>query len=238
VPEHPLVVCYAPDKGAAYSHALRPASPKKAWTAVARFLAECAELEEPRTVRLAAYRPTEWDDAALLDECVERTVARFGVPDLEAGGGVRFPSGEVVRGGYLEWRAPFARFAEFRDYLIAEEPWPKALVGPVTLSATFRFRWRDPDGAGPLAQQLAGHCTEDGSLRSEFAVTLSQRSTVSPNLWFPFAPIDPRLADLVQLSSTVLPFRLSARHFRLAVPRPSGQGYTYRRFDASGLVAA
>jgi hypothetical protein len=235
--EHARVVCYMPDKGAAYSHALRPASPKKAWSAVSNFLSACTEVEEPSTIRLVAHKATEWDDAALIQRCIEHTVARFGEPVVDVGGGQQFPSGVPVKGGYLEWQAPFVRFPEFRDYLIAGE-WPKAVTGPVELSAMFRFCWRDPDGILPLPEQLSGHCTEDGRLRNELTVTLARRSSVSPTFWYPFAPDDARLADIVQLSAMTLPFRMSARHFRLAVPRADRGGYVFRRFDASGLIVA
>ena len=88
------VVCYAPDKGAAYSQAVRPGTPKGAAAAVGRFLAECASLEEPRVVQLTAYRPCVHDAADPILQSIDQTVSRFGPPDQYVGGGMNYNTGE------------------------------------------------------------------------------------------------------------------------------------------------
>jgi hypothetical protein len=149
-----------------------------------------------------------------------------------------WPRGEPVPGGYLEWQVGAERFDEFLDYLRANEPWPKAVLGPVALSFHYAFYWWDPDSLGPVPEQLTGHCTPNGSLPCDFGISLSRRSYVQPDLWFPYSPGDPRLRDLIQLAASELPFSLSPRHFRLAVPQKAKLQYNFRRFDASSLLAA
>jgi len=223
----PEVVRYAPDKGASFGHALRPSPPKRAWKAVEGFLAECEDVKGPSTVTLSAYGPTQWDDAAIAEACMARTVERFGIPDFSVEGVA----------GRLEWNGA-DRFAEFRDFVLAGDPWPRTLLGPVSLRASYDFLWRDPDSVGPITTQLTGHLTEDGSLRCNLSIALERRSTASPLLWFPYQPSDPRLADLLRFVVPRLPFRISSRHFRLAIPLKNRKGYQYRRFDASHLVQA
>ena len=233
----PSVVVYAPGKGAAYGQAVSPSSPRKAWAALERFLDEAAiVLRGPERVTLSAHRPTQWDaDPATLERVVTQTTERFGAPQRRGPEQRAYPSGELLGLGALEWLGD-DRFAEFRDYLIAGAPWPKATIGPLEVRAHYQFYWRDPDGAGPLPEQLSGHATVDGTLPSEFTVTFAPRSVIAPEFWFPFSAADPRLADLLRLITPSLPFKWSARHFRLAVPKTGGSGYTDRRFDAETLL--
>ncbi|MBM4188774.1 MAG: hypothetical protein FJ206_15835 [Gemmatimonadetes bacterium] len=235
---HPPVVRYSPGKDAGFSHGLRTTRPSRAWQAVERFLADCADVTGPTRICLRAYRPTEWDDASVVDAWVAHARERFGPPDVTSGGGRIWPSGETAGGGYLEWRGDPERFREFLAYLSSREPLPKAVLGPISLSCAHGFFWRDPDGLGPVPEQLAGHCTDDGSLPNWLEVNLARRSSVQPEFWFPYPPNDGRLRDLLRLATAALPFRLSARHFRLAVPRNDQRGYLLRRFDAAALLAA
>lgn len=238
MPDAPTVVRYEPDKGASYGHTLRPARPRGAWQTVQAFLEGCAEVEGPERICLTAHRATQFDDPVICERCVNAAVTRFGDPDSTTGGGFMFPSGEPVPGGHLEWIGDQSRLSEFLEFLFAGDPWPKTTVGPIAVSATYRFLWRSPDSLKPLQEQCEHHLTADGCLRNVLAVSLERRSFVQPLLWFPFSPTDPRLADLIQLVTSSLPFKLSPRHFRVASPLKGGGGYSFRKFDAASLFAA
>ncbi len=233
-----VVVRYEPDKGASYGQALRPTRPRGAWQALQTFLQDCAEVDGPEQIRLTAHRPTQFDDSSVSERCVKAAVARFGDPDSTTGGGFMFPSGEPVPGGHLEWTGDQDRLPQFLEFLFSGDPWPKTVVGPIAVSMTYRFLWRNPDSLKPLQEQCEGHLTADGCLRNTLAVSLERRSFVQPLLWFPYGPSDSRLADLIHLVTSQLPFKLSPRHFRVASPLKEGGGYSFRKFDAASLFAA
>ena len=234
----PTVVRYEPDKGASYGHALRPTRPRGGWESLQAFLGGCAGVEGPERIGLIAHHATQFDDPVINQRCVNAAIARFGNPDSTTGGGGTFPSGEAVPGGYLEWTGDQSRLSEFLEFLFGGDPWPKTTVGPISVSVTYRFLWRDPDSLKPLQEQCEHHLTADGCLRNTLSVSLERRSFVQPQLWFPFGPRDPRLADLVQLVTRTLPFKLSPSHFRVASPLKGGGGYSFRKFDAASLFAA
>ncbi|MGE0443037.1 MAG: hypothetical protein AB7N65_25030 [Vicinamibacterales bacterium] len=235
----PEIVRYQPTKDAGFGHALRPATPIKAWAGIERFLVGCASVRGPFDVRLVVQRPTEWDDASSLLAIADETISRFGEPAVTVGGGTSFPSGAPIEGGYREWHGDASAWSAFLDFVARRAPWPKSVIGPVSARARYHFMWRDPDSLSAVPEQLAGHLTPDGRLESELAIFIERRSFVQPELWFPFRSDSTRLADLVRVVvAPSIPFKLAARHFRAAVPKLDQSGYQFRRFDARPLVAA
>ncbi len=235
----PALVCYEPTKDAGFGHAIRPAAPIKAWSAVEHFLDGCAEVQGPLDVKLVVHRATEWDDESVLQTIAELAVAQFGDPTVTLDGGTTFPEGEPVKGGYHEWRGSDTQWAAFLKFVTHIPPWPKAVIGPVCGHARYRFMWRDPDSLAAIAEQLEGHLTANGRLESELEIAIGRRSFVQPVLWFPFAAGSPQLADLIRtVVVPSVPFKLVARHFRAAVPKRDHSGYRFLRFDANSLLAA
>jgi len=70
-----------------------------------------------------------------------------------------FPSGEPVPGGHLEWTGDQDPLPQFLEFLFSGDPWPKTVVGPIAVSMTYRFLWRNPDSLKPLQEQCEGHLT-------------------------------------------------------------------------------
>ncbi len=231
-----IAVRYGPDKGASYSQATRPSRPEGAWLAVQRFLSECADVRGPTNVALRAYRATEFDSPEDAEAGLARAVAQFGQPDRTADGGTRWPSGELVPGGYLEWTGPDGKLDEFRDFVVHGEPWPKLLIGPVAAFATYTFLWRDLRSSEPLPLP-AIPTRQDATLHNTITITLQRSCVVAPTLWFPYSPTDPKLRSLLRDIAPLLPFVLRARHFRAVEPSTGPLGFVLRRFDAKAVLA-
>ena len=218
-----------PDKGAGYGQALRPRGVRKSWEALQRFLTQCAVASSPGNMKLTAYRATQWDDDAVANDCISGVIAHFGAPHHKQGGARRWPSGEPLKGGQLEWDCPAARVRNMITFLAAGEPWPKQTLGPVELTFSVRFVWRDPSSDRVLPGQTAGHGTPDSSLHSSLLLTFGRRCFVQPTLWFPFPEGAPGLSDFLRAITPYLPFTLLRRHFRVATPIHEGKHYQFRR---------
>ena len=223
------IVLYQPDKGAAFGHALRPSRPAPAWKAVQGFFGGFAEAAQPSGVRLVAYRATAWDDSDVVGSIVESVIKRFGSPSTTTAGGMNISTGEALVGGYLEWRGDESTWPAFVQFVADGCRWPKTTLGPVSAQACFRFRWNaDVDPEANRTQ----------AMENELNVSLERTSFTQPRFWFPHPVGSPALIDLVRRVAVGVPFRLSARHFRAAVPKKDGSGFLLRRFDAASLLAA
>lgn len=231
------VMLYSPDKGAGFGQALRARRVRQAFEAVQHFLTHCTIASPLERIRLIAYRATEWDEDSVAEACIERTIAHFGPPDREEGGGTRWPSGEPVKGGSLQWDGTAATVGSIVDFLIAGEPWPRQTLGPVDLSFSVSFQWRHPTSGEVLFSQESGHATHDGSLRSTLLVTLGRRPFIQPDLWFPYPEGAPGLREFLEAVQSYLPFELLPRHFRVATPQRDGQGYRFRKLVIPPFVA-
>jgi hypothetical protein len=223
------VVLYSPDKGASFGQALRPRRVRQAFHAVQHFLAHCAIASPLERIRLVAYKATQWDDDAVAEACIARTVERFGAPDQVRGGGTHWPSGEPVKGGSLRWSGSLATVEDMVDYLASGEPWPKQTLGPVELQFTVYFQWVHPGSSEIVPDQDTRHATPDDGFHSNLLVTLGRRPFVQPDLWFPFPEGSPRLPEFLQAVEPYLPFELLPRHFRVATPQRNGKGYRFRK---------
>lgn len=231
------VVLYSPDKGASFGQALRPRRVRQAFNAVQHFLSNCATASPLERIRLVAYQATQWDDDAVAEACIARTVARLGSPDQVEGGGTQWPSGEPVKGGSLQWVGSPATLEAMVEYLASGEPWPKQTLGPVELSFSVYFQWIHPGSGELVPGQEAGHATPDGSLRSNLLVTLSRRPSVQPDLWFPFPEGSLGLSEFLRAVEPYLPFNLLPRHFRVATPQRNGKGYRFRKLVIQPFTA-
>ena len=214
-------VLYAPNKGASYGQALRPRRVRPAWEALQRFLSVCAVASPVESVRLIAYRATEWDYDAVSNDCIARVEARYGVAHRQRGAGRLWPSGKPLKGGSLEWDGSASTIEDMVSFLAAGEPWPKQTVGPVELQFFVSFLWRDPHSADVLPDQIE---------RSNMLVTLSRRHFVQPSLWFPFAEGAPAFSEFLRHIQPLLPFTLLPRHFRVATPTATESRYRFRKF--------
>jgi hypothetical protein len=223
------VVLYSPDKGSSFGQAIRSRRVRPAFDAVQHFLARCAIANPIDNIRLVAYRATQWDDDHVAEACIARTVAHFGPPDQNEGGGTHWPSGDPVKGGLLQWTGSLTSLESMVDYLASGEPWPKQTLGPVELKFSVYFQWLDPRSREILPGQRAGHATPDGSLRSNLLVTLGRRPFVQPDLWFPFPEGSPGISEFLRSVEPYLPFDLLPQHFRVATPKRDGKGFRFRK---------
>jgi hypothetical protein len=206
-------VTYYPSKGSGFGHALRRRRVKRAWEDVQRFYAACADVANPVRIELSAARPTQWDDDATMLPVLDRALQHFGPPHrTELSGGSMWPSGEPVKGGRCEWDRTLDQFDADVAYLIAGEPWPKSVIGPVTLRFNQSFQWKRE-----LTQSAIGH-PKGGNSGGEFTIWLQRNCFVQPSLSFPFVHDDPSFLDFLQVIRPHVPFRMHSNHFRRAVP--------------------
>lgn len=199
-------------------------------------VASVALVQRPTSSDLSLSIPLPIGADPAREDCLRHAIDTLGEPASWSEHRIVSPVGAVTSVRRTAFWHGEDTFSRFRDFVLATDPWPDTSGTTFSLYAPYRFLWRDPDGNGPLEDQAAGHNTADGALWCSCVLQLQRRTRVLPDLWFPYEPGDPRLNDLVSLSSTVLPFALRPNHFRRAVPFKNRLGYRETRFDATGLI--
>lgn len=219
-------VCYSPSKSTGFGHSLRRRGVRRAWDDVQRFYAACTDVAEPTQIELEVARPTEWDDDATMWPIIDRALEHFGPPAEEClHGSVMWPSGELTKGGMYRWNRQAAHLAEDLEYLIAGEPWPKCVIGPITLKYSQTFRWKVSDALPSLGRAHPEAPASGGSFRLWF----SRRSFVQPGPSFPFLYDDPTFLDFLRELQPYLPFRMHSNHFRRVIPGKKSDTFSVRK---------
>lgn len=114
---------------------------------------------------------------------------------------------------------------------------------PVTVTAVYKFHLLDPRSRTTLPWQNPGFygnfSAVPGQLlgESQIYARISERSTVSLFLSFPFDDVSEDLIKTAGFVRAHLPFPLSANHWKRWCLAKSGKGYVGRRIDPEMLSA-
>ncbi len=227
-----IVLRYSPDKGNAYGHATVPRPVPKISAHLRHFFEQFTISHGPTRVSLQVFGPTTFDTHDHSEECSARARDCFGPPSTEGDFSIVSPSGSSTPMNKT-WKLEDKDFSKALDFLNKGHPWPKQLLGPVTLMFSYDFIWRDPRTGRAFPDQESGHHTSDGRLVSSFLVQLQRTSFIQPDLMLPYDLSDERLYDLLGAVSPSLPFAMRLKHFRRGLPMKKELGFSYRKIDAA-----
>ncbi|RVW07239.1 hypothetical protein EGT67_22015 [Prescottella agglutinans] len=212
----PEVVTYDGLPGSAGgAHSLRAKRPDEAFRRLHRFVEACTEpVSSSWAFEIAAGGP---DPAT--EQLVALATERFGGPRHRAR-------------THTQWNVPFESVDLALDALIAVGPDAVTTHGRSLAALTYStpVRLVDPDAGAPypdITPAACGRFAVDGYGRllgeSGFRATLGTAAS-SLSLWLNL-PADDRLSPGARHLQGHLPFRLSAKHWRLWRPTRSGDSY-------------
>ena len=201
--------------------------------ALERFLHEAVAAAPTVEVRLDSHAAAPWADEAATQRARVALVDRLGDPDathvhdLAPAGALPVPQTRWV------WHRSADALPALRA-LLASEAWPRDGDGPVPLTWTRSFRWREPDAAAPLLDPVLA----DAVPASSATVRIARHVAVRPVLHFPFTDAAPAFDGFAPWLAARLPFVLQPRHFLALSTAPDGRVRTYRlRLPPSFVVA-
>jgi hypothetical protein len=117
--------------------------------------------------------------------------------------------------------------------MVQGHPWPKQVLGPVTLYFTYNFKWRDPR----TRQEFASDSSSDGHCElSSMLVHLQRTSFIQPDFVLPYDLNDSRLYDFLGAVVPKLPFALAIKNFRRRVSLRDRPGFRLKRIPDGELA--
>jgi hypothetical protein len=217
-------------------HTLRTRDPLAARDQVRNFLSCCTDCGGPQKASIEVITggsvPAEFSLPL-----VKKLSAELGVPARRGSYG----SGAIAH----SWPIAPAQVDGFVAHIAQAIPLPVLpfRLQPLTVTAAYKFHLLDPRSRATLPWQNPGFygnfSTAPGQFlgESQIYARISERSTVSLFLSFPFDDVSEELITTAGFVRAHLPFPLSANHWkrwRLAI---KGKGYVGRRIDPEMLGA-
>ena len=225
-----IQLIYSPGKDNCFGHAALPRKLPALVPHLIQFMENCTISSGPYSISIEVYAPTQFDDRDISKECYEKVAKVFGPPNGEGNlfmGSVNGPSTPAN----VRWCLLKERFAEALDFIVQGHPWPKQVLGPVSLNFEYDFHWRNPLTAEPLLS--SGNA--GGSHVSRLSVYLERSSYIQPELVLPYEVDDQRLYEFLGSVVPKLPFAFSIKHLRRRLPLKSKPGYRVARISSNEL---
>jgi len=136
----------------------------------------------------------------------------------------------------VKWQLSACDLETALSFMVEGHPWPKQNIGPVTLTFSYDFLWRDPSTGAAFPEQSLDSCGMKDP-RSHIRVDLQRTSFISPDLVFPYDLANPRLYDLLNVIIPALPFRAAIKHFLQSLPlKGDSSKRKLKRLDGAGLA--
>jgi hypothetical protein len=225
------MLVYIPSKDCGFGHASRPRSLNKFIPQVTSFLERFTIHSGPRDVSIQVFRASDFDSEDHSERYKKAVISCFG-PCSNDGGFFLGTLGSTPKPMNYRWNLPGDLLGKAIDFLLSGHPYPKQLFGPVQLSYSFDFEWKDPRSGLPFAEETKDRVSKHNT-KSSIRIDLQRESFVAPELQFPFSVSDERLYDMLKLIVPALPFKIGVKHFRLRLPLKNGPGDKLARLDST-----
>lgn len=196
---------YQIGKSSSFGQGCRFKSIKKNWDTISHFLEKHTEVSTPDTVILNAAQLTPFDESGTKSQ-IEKTVKEFGPSQIR---------------GEWGWEFPFSQLSTPLDYLLSNEPWPKQVVGPITLRIVYRFKWKNISYKNnPNLLQM--------HQRSSLHIHLARNTFIQPTLIFPEPISSLETQKLLSKIIPDLPFKFIPNKLRNAIPTKRKADFSYK----------
>ena len=224
-------IVYDPPYG---GQAIRARTPREAFIRVASFLRAFtdADPDVPHSLDLWIHEPATTEAAEWHPATVRDAEARFGPGRRRQWA---LGASELYR---IEWRLDGARLAPALDFLDGAAPGVRTIHAPVMVTASYAFRWVDPETHAVLPGQEPDRRARPTQATSTMHVFLERRSSAILGARFPFPSPDAAASAYIRRVIAAAPVPLTSARFRHWVPtvKPSDLGYAVRRIAPAWLA--
>jgi hypothetical protein len=187
-------------------------SPRAAWEATQQFLRDHTIAELRPKLRLTVWGATKFNDQAVIDSTLEEATATFG--PLTA-----------VSGIFHNWDLPGERLEDALEFAFADERRPKQEVGPVSLSLSYSFTWKNLLNPSP---DVARKLTPKGG--NSLGLSLGGRKLfIQPTFLFEMPEQASSFLTGLQLLEAATPFKPRDDYYYVTEPRKSTDGLKLTR---------
>lgn len=223
------MLIYYPNKDSCFGHATLPRSLPKFVPILFDFLRTFTVSSGPESIKLEVYGATEFDSQDHSLAYIKKATEFFGSPP---GAGEFFMKPVIGKAVQLSVKWPISSndFDRAVAFMVTGHPWPKQVLGPVTLTFFYDFIWRDPR-TGQAFPDQGVECHKRNPLASNVRVDLQRNSFIAPDLKFPYELSDSRLFEMLRLIVPAFPFKPTVNHFRKLIPLKDGIGTKIRRLE-------
>lgn len=217
-------------------HALRTRNPLAALDQVRNFIASCTDSLQPQNAAIEVITggsvPAEFSFPL-----IEKLAAELGSPARRASYG----AGAIAH----SWPIAAAQIDGFVARIAQASPLPvlRYRLQPVTVRSVYKFHLLDPRSRAVLPCQDAAFYGNfsgaPGQLlgESQLYARISERSTVSLFLSFPFEEVSEDLLKTAGFVRAHLPFPMSPKHWKRWRLVKNGKGYLGRRIDPEMIAS-
>ena len=212
------------------AHKLKMRGPRAAWSATETFLKNCTDYNSPSSLFVELLEEKKISDS-FSKSFKRRFSKQFGTPRTR----------KLGHATGLQWDVSKEMLTNLVDLLETSQPFPEYPLCPLTINLSADFRLVNPKTRSVLAHQdraeylnfEAGYHLFLG-LSTLYAI-LSSKSTVSVFFSLPYEDVTKELRGFVQFLQEHLPFRFSAKHWKIWKVNQAGTGYVGRKI--SNIVA-
>jgi hypothetical protein len=223
------ITVYQPPKANAFGYSTVPRKLEKVWPSISSFLEKHSFFEGPESITLNAYHATDWDDEKIASSCISKVMQRFGKPQDEPS--FYFQDGANNYKRDYVWNFDKSSFNEALEFLVQGSPWPKQVLGPVSLKFHISFFWKNFRTGMVLSEQEQNGNVQEGNLKSSFFIMLQRESFIQPEFSIPFSVTSKEFEDFLLNIYYDLPFRMNVKHLRKGLPSVNAKGYIHRKIE-------
>lgn len=196
---------------------------------VSTFLDTCTttDYNNPESIKLTAYSAFSNNDYAVsLQKIIDTATLKFG-PAKVSPIGYYYPGGQPLPTSKYEWEFPKERLQEMVEYIIENNPLPKAELGSLELFFTYDFYLTDIESKNILPNQ---------QYNSSLLIWLSKDKSCSPTLYFPFEKPDENFWHYIDSLGKYLPFKLEEKYLRLTHINKHGEVSSFKKINRPNLI--
>ncbi len=200
-------VYYSPPKGSVYGHFVRSKNHQKTALQlqhVVKHLGNHKDDDHGQLVNLRLHEIVPTSDLTQRKKCIDDITDRFGSRDL------KFARNSEDVFALHDWNIPFNKLMELIDYQ-TKNKFPNLHV-----SYSYYFHWKTKGMA-------------ESVIMVQF---FDNRFLATTILHFPYYMDQRKLIPFLKELNEALPFKLSPKHFRYAIPNKSNEGFSIRKIDS------
>ncbi len=201
---------YSPSKASSYGHTVRGSSHESTYRKLEDLLSKVAVIDLPERGSLSFYNISGSTDVETRREAIAELQEEFGPPTT-----IHRTEQEDSLNSF-SWDLDASGIPSARSFVLRIcKSWSQAKLKDLFFVETLMYYWKDKD-----TEQILMLC----HIRQN-------RFFVQPSFTLPIPIGDPGLKEMIAELNESLPFKLALRHFRLCVPKKSGEGFNIRKLS-------
>ena len=203
-------IIYHPPKKVSFAHGPRARSARKAWLAVQTFLNEHTSSTVLTSLHMSMRGANEWTDADVAEAARSHVEQAFGPPSESEASSL-----------FANWDLPLESLDKALEVALSQDQWPKQQLGPLHMSLSYSFNWRNLPGYDP-----ADRSTPFAKLaRNSLGIgILGRRLYIQPRFVFNASEENKTFVARLLEFEAALPFKANELYYRRLDPTKDGKG--------------